>query len=87
LIDPFFPSYGYLGATLEWDETDRCGDDAGVGQEHDLERSAPNGGAESPGLPKGIRLSKKAMAAVEARLERDPKLPKYDILIQPASTA
>ena len=37
--------------------------------------------------PKGIRLSKKAMAAVEARLERDPNLPKYDILIQPASTA
>lgn len=36
---------------------------------------------------KGVTLSKKAMAAVEARLERDPKLPKYDILIQPASTA
>ena len=36
---------------------------------------------------KGIRLSQKAMAAVEARLQRDPKLPKYDILIQPASTA
>jgi hypothetical protein len=34
---------------------------------------------------KGIRLSKRAMEAVEARLERDPKLPKYDILIQPAS--
>ena len=36
---------------------------------------------------KGIKLSKKAMQVVEARLERDPKLPKYDILIQPASTA
>jgi hypothetical protein len=36
---------------------------------------------------KGIALSKAAMAAVEARLKRDPKLPKYDILIQPASTA
>ena len=34
---------------------------------------------------KGIRLSKKAMEAVEARLKRDPKLPIYDILIQPAS--
>lgn len=34
---------------------------------------------------KGVRLSKKAMAAVEARLERDAQLPKYDILIQPAS--
>src|SRR5437867_1742343 len=36
---------------------------------------------------KGVRLSKKAMAAVEARLERSPKLPQYDILIRPASTA
>ena len=34
---------------------------------------------------KGVRLSKKAMEAVEARLERDAQLPKYDILIQPAS--
>ena len=36
---------------------------------------------------KGVRLSKKAMGVVEARLERDPQLPQYDILIQPASTA
>ena len=36
---------------------------------------------------KGIRLGKVAMDAVEARLKRDPKLPKYDILINPASTA
>jgi hypothetical protein len=35
---------------------------------------------------KGIRLGKAAMEAVEARLKRDPKLPKYDILINPAST-
>jgi hypothetical protein len=36
---------------------------------------------------KGVTLSKKAMEAVEARLERHPELPKWDILIQPASTA
>ena len=36
---------------------------------------------------KGVRVSKKAMEVVEARLERDLKLPQYDILIQPASTA
>ena len=36
---------------------------------------------------KGIALSKKAMQAVEARLERHPELPKWDILIRPASTA
>ena len=35
---------------------------------------------------KGIRLGKAAMEAVEARLKRDPKLPKYDILIKPTST-
>ena len=35
---------------------------------------------------KGISLGKAAMEAVEARLKRDPKLPKYDILINPAST-
>lgn len=33
---------------------------------------------------KGISLSKEAMQAVEARLERNPALPKWDILIQPA---
>jgi hypothetical protein len=36
---------------------------------------------------KGVKLSQKAMKAVEARLERHPELPKWDILIQPASTA
>jgi hypothetical protein len=36
---------------------------------------------------KGMALSKVAMEAVEARLKRDPKLPKYDILINPASTS
>jgi hypothetical protein len=36
---------------------------------------------------KGISLSKAAMQAVEARLERHPTLPKYDIVINPASTS
>ena len=35
---------------------------------------------------KGIRLGKAAMEVVEARLKRDPKLSKYDILINPIST-
>jgi hypothetical protein len=35
---------------------------------------------------KGIALGKVAMEAVEARLQRDPQLPKYDIVINPAST-
>ena len=33
---------------------------------------------------KGVSLSKAAMRAVEARLERNPLLPKWDILIHPA---
>jgi hypothetical protein len=36
---------------------------------------------------KGISLSKSAMRAVEARLQRDPLLPKWDILIRPARAA
>jgi Rhodopirellula transposase DDE domain len=34
---------------------------------------------------KGIALRKRAMRAVEKRLERHPQLPKWDILIRPAS--
>ena len=34
---------------------------------------------------KGIALSKKAMQAIESRLERHPALPKWDMLIRPAS--
>lgn len=33
---------------------------------------------------KGISLSKVAMQSVEARLKRNPALPKWDILIKPA---
>jgi Rhodopirellula transposase DDE domain len=33
---------------------------------------------------KGVTLSKQAMREVEARLERNPLLPKWDILIRPA---
>ena len=33
---------------------------------------------------KGVTLTKEAMRAVEARLIRNPQLPKWDILIMPA---
>jgi len=33
---------------------------------------------------KGLTLGKTAMQEVEVRLERNPLLPKWDILIQPA---
>jgi hypothetical protein len=34
---------------------------------------------------KGISLSEMAMRPIEARLKRDPTLPKYDILINPVA--
>jgi hypothetical protein len=34
---------------------------------------------------KGIALTKQAMTVIEARLERNPLLPRWDILIRPAS--
>ena len=39
-----------------------------------------------PSFPnqKGAALSKQAMEAVEDRLERNPLLPKWDIIIRPA---
>ena len=36
---------------------------------------------------KGIALGKRAMRVVEKRLERHPELPKWDILIRPASAS
>jgi Rhodopirellula transposase DDE domain len=36
---------------------------------------------------KGLALGKAAMQVVEARLKRDPNLPKYDIWINPAPTS
>jgi len=36
---------------------------------------------------KGRSLRKAAMAAVEARVKRDPKLPTYDMVINPRSSA
>lgn len=38
------------------------------------------------GYDTGVSLSQAAMRAVEARLERNPLLPKWDMLIHPAST-
>jgi hypothetical protein len=32
---------------------------------------------------KGVKLTKKAMKEIEAKLERNPLLPKWDILIRP----
>jgi transposase len=44
--------------------------------------------AHLPGdYPSGVKLTRKEMGPWEARLERSPKLPKYDITIKPRSEA
>ncbi len=55
-----------------------------MGQEYDLERLHPIVELSHNVYEKGISLGKDAMQLVEARLERNPLLPKWDILIQPA---
>jgi hypothetical protein len=36
--------------------------------------------------PDGVRVPAKEMTAIEARLDRSPTLPKYDISIRPSAT-
>ena len=45
----------------------------------------PGGELSRTVYQKGLTLSQKAMQAIESRLERHPALPKWDILIRPAS--
>ena len=66
---------------MAWSDTARWRDEAGMGQEEDLE-GASAGHVDT----QGMALGKVAMEAVEARLKRDPQLPKYDMVIHPAST-
>jgi hypothetical protein len=40
------------GGTLGWDEAGRCGGDAGMGQEYDLEEHPSGGGIEPSGVSK-----------------------------------
>ena len=73
---------------LKWNgRTDRCRDDGGMGQADDLEGASPVVELSRKSTQKGIALGKVAMQAVEKRLKRHPALPKYDIVINPASTS
>lgn len=56
-----------------------------MGKDHDVERSPALVKLSRTVYEKGISLSKGDMRAVEARLQRNPELPKWDILIQPAT--
>jgi hypothetical protein len=72
---------------VEWDEADRCRDDAGVGRADDLEGDPCDRRTEPHNVPKRHLARKAAMQAVAARLQRDPHLPQYDMVINPAPTA
>ncbi len=77
---------GDFGITLERDQVGGCRDDGGVGEEYDMEGLHPLVALSRKVYEKGVALSKEAMHAVEARLARHPELPKWDMLIRPAST-
>jgi Rhodopirellula transposase DDE domain len=47
----------------------------------------PSVALSQKGYQKGMALGKAAMQAVEARLERHPVLPKYDLVIKPVRTS
>jgi undecaprenyl pyrophosphate synthase len=72
---------GHFGAALEWSQVGDCRNHAGMGEKHDLERALVN--LSKTVYQKGISLSKGTMQAIEDRLERNPILPKWDILIRP----
>ena len=44
---------GYLGVEMEWSETARCRDDAGMGQEDDLEGASSGSATQPPSIHKG----------------------------------
>jgi|NGEPerStandDraft_6_1074524.scaffolds.fasta_scaffold414960_1 hypothetical protein len=73
---------GHFGSALEWRQAGDRRNHAGMGKEYDLERNKTGGQHCQTVYQKGISLSKKAMLAIEARLERNPILPKWDILIR-----
>lgn len=76
---------GHSGTTLERESVGQHDHDAGMGKEHDVEGGQTGGHTRPESLPEGgCSLSRKAMRDVEARLERNPLLPKWDILIRPA---
>ncbi len=55
----------------------------GGGANQHLAGIHPNVELSRKAYEKGISLSKEAMKAVEARLQRHPELPEWDILIRP----
>jgi len=44
---------GDLGVEMEWSETARCRDDAGMGQEDDLEGASSGSATQPPSIHKG----------------------------------
>ena len=82
----YYPPYHSKYNPIErcWSILEEHWNGAKMGKEYDLERDKTGGQHCQTVYQKGISLSKKAMLAIEARLERNPILPKWDILIRPA---
>jgi len=57
--------------------------DPAGGPSHGVERPPSNGATLGWDLPEGVRLTKKEMMPIQARLKRFQTLPKYDIAIRP----
>ena len=55
-----------------------------MGAKDNLERDSSHLQLNQTSYLKGISLSKMEMQGIEKRLERNPDLPKWDILIQPS---
>jgi hypothetical protein len=51
--NPIERCWGDLGVAVEWDEADRCRDDAGVGEADDLEGDPSDRRTEPQNVPKG----------------------------------
>ena len=51
--NPIERCWGILELTMEWSQTARCRDDAGMGQEDDLEGASSGRGTQPPSIHKG----------------------------------
>ena len=88
-VQPRRALLGNPGKALERRQADRYPNDVGVGEwlkSMTWKGVHPVVELSRTVYEKGISVAKDAMQAVESRLERNPLLTKWDILIRPAST-
>lgn len=82
--NPTLAMLGNFGKALEWSQADGCSNHAPVGKKYDKRKGTiPEVKLNLKTYERGISLTKKAMRVIERRLEGNPLLPKWDILIRP----